>query len=95
VATVLEGSVHRSGKQLRVTAKLINVADGYNLWSERFEREIEDVFAIQDEISRAIVQALKVRLVGEAESPLVKRPTESTDAYQLYRKGRHYWTQRG
>ncbi|HXI52340.1 MAG TPA: adenylate/guanylate cyclase domain-containing protein [Candidatus Saccharimonadales bacterium] len=95
VATVLEGSVRRSGKQLRVTAKLINVADGYNLWSERFEREIEDVFAIQDEISRAIVQALKVRLVGEAESPLVKRPTESTDAYQLYRKGRHYWTQRG
>jgi len=95
VAHVVEGSVRRAGKKLRVTAKLISVADGYNLWSERFEREIEDVFAIQDEISRAIVQALKVRLVGEAESPLVKRPTESTEAYQLYLKGRHYWTQRG
>src|SRR5439155_929208 len=58
VATVLEGSVRRSGQKLRVTARLINVSDGYHLWSERFEREMADVFAIQDEISRAIVQAL-------------------------------------
>jgi len=95
VATVLEGSLRRSGNKLRITAKLINAADSCPLWSERYEREMADLFVIQDEISRAIVQALKVRLIPERDAPLVKAPTESTEAYQLYLKGRHFWTQRG
>ena len=63
VGTVLEGSVRKIGKRLRITAQLINVADGYHLWSERYDRELEDVFAIQDEISLAIVNNLKIKLL--------------------------------
>jgi adenylate cyclase len=94
VTTVLEGSVRKSGNRLRITAQLISVADGFHLWSERYDRAMEDVFAIQDEITRAIVTALKVQLVGEAET-LVKAPTASMEAYQLYLKGREFWFQRG
>ena len=91
VATVLEGSV-RKGNKLRVTAQLINVADGYPIWSQRYDREMQDIFVIQDEISRSIVEALKVKLVQQGA--LVKTQTESTEAYQLYLKGRYYWNQR-
>ena len=90
VSTVLEGSVRREGNKLRVTAQLINVADGYHLWSERYDRELEDVFAIQDEISLAIVDKLKVRLLGEDKARLAKRYTESFEVYDLYLKGRYY-----
>ena len=62
VSSVLEGSVRKVGNRVRITAQLINVADGYHLWSETYDRQLEDVFAIQDEISRAIVDALKLRL---------------------------------
>ena len=89
VSTVLEGSVRRAGNKLRVTAQLINVADGYHLWSERYDRELEDVFAIQDEISLAIVDKLKVRLLGEHKARLAKRYTESFEVYDLYLKGRY------
>ena len=95
VSTVLEGSVRRDGNQLRVTAKLINVADGFNLWSERYDREIEDLFRIQDEITRSIVHALRIRLAPNASASLVKVSTENTEAYELYVRGRHFWNQRG
>jgi serine/threonine-protein kinase len=91
VNTVLEGSVRKAGNRLRVTAQIVNVADGYQLWSERYDRQLEDVFEIQDEISSAIVKALKVKLLGEENAVLVKRPTDNIEAYQLYLKGRHHW----
>jgi len=91
VATLLEGSVRRAGNRLRVTTQLINVADGCHLWSERFDREMEDVFAIQDEISLAVTDALKLRLLGEEKKKVVKRHTESFKAYRAYLKGRYHW----
>ena len=91
VETLLEGSVRRAGNRLRVTTQLINVADGYHLWSERFDREMEDVFAIQDEISLAVTDALKLRLLGEEKKKVVKRHTENFKAYRAYLKGRYHW----
>jgi adenylate cyclase len=89
VANVLEGSVRRTGHRLRVTAQLINVADGYHRWSERYDRELADVFEIQDDIVASIIKALAPALVGEART-VVKRPTEDLRAYELYLKGRVY-----
>jgi serine/threonine-protein kinase len=92
---VLEGSVRKSGNRVRVTVQLISVSDGYQMWSERFDRELTDVFAIQDEIAQAVVETLRVRLAeqGAGDSApttsLVKRPTQNIDAYNLYLKGRY------
>jgi serine/threonine protein kinase/tetratricopeptide (TPR) repeat protein len=94
VKSVLEGSVRRAGHRLRVTAQLIDVADGFLLWSDTFDRELEDVFAIQDEITRAIVGALKVKLFGSQQQVLVKPATDDLEAYTLYLKGRHFWNRR-
>jgi serine/threonine protein kinase/Flp pilus assembly protein TadD len=94
VDTVLEGSVRKAGKRLRITAQLVNVKDGYHLWSERFDREMEDIFAIQDEISQAIVDALKITLVGAAEGSKIRRPTENIEAYNLALRGRYFWSKR-
>ena len=93
-SAILEGSVRRAGNQLRITAQLVNTADGYHLWGERFDREMADIFAIQDEISRAIVSTLKVKLAGDQESQLVFPSTEDMEAYTLYLKGRYYWNKR-
>ncbi|MFC1693246.1 tetratricopeptide repeat protein [Candidatus Latescibacterota bacterium] len=90
VETVLEGSVRKADNRLRITAQLINVADGYHLWSEKFDREIEDVFAIQDEISLSIVEALKVKLLKTEKAAIVKRYTEDLEAYNLCLKGNYY-----
>ena len=79
--------MRKSGNRIRVTAQLINAADGYHLWSERYDREMTDVFAIQDEICQAIVDKLRVELVGSR--PLVKRHTENVEAYNLYLKARY------
>lgn len=98
VGAVLEGSVRKSGNRLRITAQLINIADGYHLWSERYDRQMEDIFDIQDEISLSIVDALKVKLLGAEKAAVTKRYTENTEAYELYLKGRfHYgkWTEEG
>lgn len=98
VSTVLEGSVRKAGNRLRITAQLINAADGYHLWSERYDRQMEDVFDIQDEITLAIVDALKLTLLGEQKESLLKRHTENTEAYRLYLKGRYHfnkWTAEG
>jgi serine/threonine-protein kinase len=86
VSSVLEGSVRKVGSRVRITAQLINVADGYHLWSETYDRQLEDVFAIQDEISRAIVDALKLRLGSEADTLVA--PAKNIEAYTLYLKGR-------
>ncbi len=94
VNTILEGSVRKAGNRLRITAQLINVADGYHLWSERYDRDIEDVFAIQDEISLAIVDKLKLKLLREEKVNLLKRYTDNLEAYQLYLKGRYFWNKR-
>ncbi|MBL8203248.1 MAG: protein kinase [Blastocatellia bacterium] len=98
VGAVLEGSVRKSGQRLRITAQLINIADGYHLWSERYDRQMQDIFDIQDEISLAIVDALKVKLLGAEKAAVTKRYTDNLEAYQLYLKGRfHYgkWTEEG
>lgn len=91
VNTVLEGSVRKSGDRVRITAQLINVANGYHLWSERYDRRLEDVFAVQDEIAHAIVEQLRVKLAARDEAPLVGQQTQSLDAYKLYLEGRHHW----
>jgi len=94
VATVLEGSVRKAGNRLRISAQLVKVGDGYHLWSERYDREMTDVFAIQDEIAKAIASRLQVTLGGEG-MPLVMPATGNLDAYHLYLKGRYYLAQRG
>jgi TolB-like protein/class 3 adenylate cyclase/tetratricopeptide (TPR) repeat protein len=95
VETVLEGSLRKVGTKLRITAQLIKVADGFSLWSERFDREMQDVFAIQDDITRAIMAALKLRLAGRSDQPVFKLQTTNAEAYELYLKGRYFWNQRG
>jgi TolB-like protein/predicted Ser/Thr protein kinase len=87
VATVLEGSVRRAGRRLRITAQLVDVADGCDVWSRRFDREIDDVFAIQEEIALALVGALRVSLRKEERGSLLKRVTEDPEAYAMYLKG--------
>ena len=94
VNSVLEGSVRKAGSKLRITAQLIDVADGYHLWSERYDREAGDVFAIQDEIATSIAEQLKVILVGQQDVSLVKPGTLNLDAYQLYLQGRFFWNRR-
>jgi len=89
VSTILEGSVRQVGRSLRITAQLINVRDGYHLWSERYDRELEDVFAIQDEIAEAIASTLRERLAEEQRIRVVKRYTDDVQAYQLYLRGRY------
>jgi TolB-like protein/Tfp pilus assembly protein PilF len=89
VGAVLEGSVRKSGNRLRVTAQLNNVADGFHLWSETYEREMKDIFTLQDEISRAIVSTLRVQLGETAKAPLVTPPTGNLDAYNLYLQARY------
>jgi TolB-like protein/tRNA A-37 threonylcarbamoyl transferase component Bud32/Tfp pilus assembly protein PilF len=94
VATVLEGSARKAGNRLRINVQLVKVGDGYHLWSERYDREMTDVFAMQDEIAKAIANRLQVTLGGE-ETPLVTPATGNLDAYHLYLKGRYYLAQRG
>ena len=93
VDTVLEGSVRRIGKRLRVTAQLVNATDGYQLWSERYDREMADVFEIQDEITASILKTLEPALLGKQQSA-ARRHTDNPQAYELYLKGRHFWYQR-
>ena len=94
VSSILEGSVRKAGDRLRITAQLINVGDGFHLWSERYDRDMEDVFAVQDDIARTVVEKLKVKLLGAEDAPLVKRSTHDVEAYDLYLQGRYYWSRR-
>jgi serine/threonine protein kinase/tetratricopeptide (TPR) repeat protein len=95
VESVLEGSVQKSGNRLRVTAQLVCVSDGYHLWSERFDRDIKDIFDVQDEISVAVVDKLKVELREGEKEKVTKRHTQNKEAYQLYLKGRYHWNKQG
>ncbi len=90
VQSILQGSVRRAGNRVRVSAQLIQVADESQLWSERYDREMTDVFAIQDEMAQAIVEKLKVKLGGRPAEPLVKHYTENPDAHSLYLRGVFY-----
>jgi len=91
VETIVEGSIRKDENRLRITAQLVKVADGSHIWSERYDRELKDVFAIQDEISLAIVDNLKVKLLGEEKATIVKRHTENLEAYNLFLKGNYCW----
>ena len=91
VGAVLEGSVRKFGDKLRVTAQLNSVTDGYHLWSETYERELKDVFAVQDEISQAIVNTLQARLASGRAPARLKQTPENLEAYDLYLKGRYHW----
>ena len=92
VGSVLEGSVRRAGRRLRITAQLVNVADGYHVWSERYDRDLEDVFAIQDEIANSIAAALQVVLTPERRAR-EKPPTRSLEAYDYFLRGRQLFHQ--
>jgi serine/threonine-protein kinase len=91
VSHILEGSVRKSGNKLRITAQLINVTDGAHMYSEKFDRELEDIFDIQDEISLKILDAIKIRLLGKAKEAVLKNYTENIGAYQLFLKGRYHF----
>lgn len=95
VGTILEGSVRKQGNRLRITAQLINVKDGYHLWSEQYDRELNDVFVIQEEIALAITEKLKVTLLQKEKALISKNPTENHEAYDLYLKGRYHLNRRG
>jgi adenylate cyclase len=94
VSNVLEGSVRKAGNRLRITAQLIDVADDTHLWSESFDRELKDVFAIQEEISQAIVKKFEVSLLNKVDRTLVKRSTEDQQSHDLYLKALFSWNKR-
>jgi serine/threonine protein kinase/tetratricopeptide (TPR) repeat protein len=90
---LLEGSVRKAEDRLRITAQLINIVDGSHIWSERYDRQLQDVFSIQEEIALKIVEKMKIGLGRQERELVAKRHTENTEAYNLYLKGRHYWNQ--
>ena len=94
VNTILEGSVRKANNQVRITAQLINVEDGFHLWSEQYDRNLDDIFGIQDEITFTIVDKLKGHLLKEEKSAISRRRTENQEAFNLYLKGRHFWNNR-
>jgi TolB-like protein/tetratricopeptide (TPR) repeat protein len=94
VANILEGSIRKSGKVIRITAQLIEVRNGTHLWSETYDREMQDVFVIQDEISKMIVDILKIKLSGNHADQLEGSFTENPEAHEDYLKGRYYWNMR-
>ncbi|HWQ36716.1 MAG TPA: protein kinase [Blastocatellia bacterium] len=91
VNTVLEGSVRKTGHRIRINVQLVNAADGYQLWAERYDRELKDIFDIQDEITLAVVDALKVKLLGAAKDAALKRHTKNTEAHEHYLRGLFYF----
>src|SRR6478672_10167419 len=93
VSHVLEGSVRKAGARVRITAQLIDCATGGHLWADRYDRDLTDIFAIQDEISKAIVAALRVRLLPAEKRAIETRGTSSVEAYNLYLMARQQWTE--
>ena len=91
VTHVLEGSVRKAGNRLRITAQLIDGTTGGHVWADRYDRDLDDIFAIQDEISQSIVAALKVKLLPEEKKAIEQRGTTNVDAYKLYLLARQYW----
>jgi TolB-like protein/class 3 adenylate cyclase/Tfp pilus assembly protein PilF len=95
VRTVLEGSIRKQSNRVRVTVQLINIEDGFQMWSERYDRNMDDIFAIQDEIALSITEKLKVTLLENDRQKITKTITHNTEAYELYLKGRFYINRRG
>jgi adenylate cyclase len=95
VSTVLNGSVRKQGNRLRITAQLINVEDGFHFWSEKYDRDMDDIFAIQDEIALAITEQLKITLFEKDRKAITRTFTQNTEAYELYLKGRFHINRRG
>jgi eukaryotic-like serine/threonine-protein kinase len=94
VSEVLEGTLRRSGQDLRITAQLTSTSNGVLVWSHRYDRRLDDVFAIQDEMARTIVNTLRATSFGETEAPVMHRGTENVQAYGLYLRGRYAWNKR-
>lgn len=94
VGALLEGSLRKAGTHLRVNAKLLDVRNGYTLWSQRFDAELEDVFAIQEQLANAIVSQLAVRLGVQPKEAVLRPSTRNLDAYNLYLRGRYFWNRR-
>src|SRR5262249_28311454 len=94
VQTLLQGTVRKAGGRVRLTAQLVDAVSGYQRWSQTYERTIQDVFALQEQLSRAIVEALALKLVPSQARSLVKRYTDDDEAYNLYLTGRYYWNKR-
>ena len=92
VSRLLSGSVRKAGKRMRITAQLINAADGYHIWSEVYDSDLEDIFQVQDEISLKILNRLKENFeAGTQKEQIVKPSTDNIEAYNLYLKGRYHW----
>jgi len=91
VNAVLEGSVRKAGDQLRIAAQLINVADGFHIWSETYDRDMKDILAVQSDVAQRVVQALQVQLGVDEERALTKKPTENPEAHRLYLLGRYHF----
>lgn len=92
--TLLEGSVRKAGNRVRITVQLLDAIEDKHLWSQSYDRELHDVFAVQSDIATSVADALKVKLLSEDTSQIQKKPTENTEAYLLYLKGRQYWNRR-
>ena len=95
MTTVVEGSVRRAGDRVRITVQPNHVANGFQLWSERYDRELKDIFDVDDEIAKAIAERLRVTLAGGKDDCLVEQATTNIEAYQLYLKGRALVDRRG
>jgi len=89
VHNLVEGSIRRSGDRVRISVRLINAADGYQVWSEQYDREMRDIFALQDDITLAVVEALKVSLFGDEKAAVLRRYTDDAEAYELFLQGRY------
>jgi TolB-like protein len=94
VANILEGSVQRTADKVRVNVQLIKGATDTHLWADTFDRKLTDIFAVESEIARTIAETLKAKLTGSEQHAIAARPTENTEAYQLYLKGRFFWNKR-
>ncbi len=94
VANILEGSVQRTADQVRVNVQLIKGATDTHLWADTFDRKLTDIFAVESEIAKTIAETLRAKLTGSEQTAIAARPTENTEAYQLYLKGRFFWNKR-
>ena len=94
VKTLLEGSVQVEGDELRILVRLINIEDGFPIWSEKYNKTVDDVFVIQDDIAQSVVKALKIKLLGEKQGAIVRNYTANREAYNLYLQGRYFWEKR-
>src|SRR5258706_3139780 len=95
VRNILEGSVRKQRNHIRVTVQLVNAEDGFHLWSEKYDSDMDDIFSIQDEIALCVTEKLKITLLDEERAIITKTSTADQEAYDLYLKGRFYWNRRG